>query len=1266
MALRIEGGYKSLNLYFDQPTNAYEIDDVDTEGSLLVRETNIRTDLQGLKIWIRNTSWGSDEPIDSELYYNGAFQSYLSIDKLTAEGTQQLLDNTQYYVKYAFISRLDPNEYTILPIVDGVSSELIGTTQDIALSLSGYLTRDPIEIPTDANGNNPEFTDASGSFIVFRFGQDISKTTAVTYSIKTVDGNILSTGGVTITISNENDATKGTYTVTGITDLTGTIVLTATWTNPENSENTITIEKILNVGKRRPGQTASLVVLTANPGQVFVLSESSNGSVTEPESIKFIATVSNITNPQYVWEVEDNGVVSTIGSDTPGYNLNAPTNDELTINKSVFTGLVPPKFKVIKVIVTSGVIGSNITATDLISAYYIKEGSDAISMGLVGENQTIILNKDGIVVSGLPIEAEAIVLEGTRRLSPPNVQYGISGNNGFVDLTINTADNVPIAGKNAGYIRASNTSATQALVTITATVAGTILSKNLVVTKVQDGLVGQSVLTSYAFIRSNNTPSKPVGGSYSSPNPTGPLNAGGTGITWSDGIPNDNGKPLWASIRIFTSDGLEPEQTEWSIPSKIAAPSQSARFEFSPDGASDWSTVPRSTDQYARLLVSTDNGITWNISGNVVKIKGEKGDSITGAEGLRTIAAYRLRSQTDAPLTSAPGNTIGTAVPSGYDLTAPSATVGQVVWYIFGRYNPNSVTIESIPANTTVWSVPIAASVFQDIKSDNWTGVTPTAATPFPSGAAGYYLKKSSTDAGLYAQNAYIQGTLSSGSSPAISGTAMTGSGAIINSSGTFALGNSTNNITYNGSTITLNGTVVSQNNISNVNQLQNSSITISSGAITGIGTGSGSVILNSLITISSGGTLSNAGGGTVTLTGIGFSGDTDAQRNSRITISSGAITGIGIGSGSVILNSLITISSGGTLSNAGGGTVTLTGIGFSGDTDAQRNSRITISSGAINGIGTGSGSVILNSLITISSGGTLSNAGGGTVTLTGIGFSGDTDAERNSRITISSGAITGIGTGNGSVILNSLITLTGIGFSGDTDAQRNSRITISSGAINGIGTGSGSVILNSLITISSGGTLSNAGGGTVTLTGIGFSGDTDAQRNSRITISSGAITGIGIGSGSVILNSLITISSGGTLSNAGGGTVTYTGLGGGNLGLQNSLTASNIVTFMDANTIATAAYSTTIGSTVSVGINIPAGTVVLFVDWSLGEGAPDPTGKSQGTIGPFISGYTVNGTAVTQRMLLSPPAGYYTITVSRSSYKFNSTMGLYVFYLRR
>jgi len=73
----------------------------------------------------------------------------------------------------------------------------------------------------------------------------------------------------------------------------------------------------------------------------------------------------------------------------------------------------------------------------------------------------------------------------------------------------------------------------------------------------------------------------------------------------------------------------------------------------------------------------------------------------------------------------------------------------------------------------------------------------------------------------LSAATGSFAGTVTVGTSPAVSGTTMTGSGAVLNSNGTFAIGNSTANISFNGSTFTFNGNVVATANI-NTNAITN------------------------------------------------------------------------------------------------------------------------------------------------------------------------------------------------------------------------------------------------------------------------------------------------------------------------------------------------------------------------------------------------------------------------------------------------------------
>ena len=146
---------------------------------------------------------------------------------------------------------------------------------------------------------------------------------------------------------------------------------------------------------------------------------------------------------------------------------------------------------------------------------------------------------------------------------------------------------------------------------------------------------------------------------------------------------------------------------------------------------------------------ANSSALVWNPVGMV----GPTGDS-----GLSAITAYRSQSQTSAaPAT--PANTIGATAPAGWSLTAPSVTVGNVLWYSFGQYNSSGATISGIPAGQTQWGAPTAASVFQDIRSDNWNGGTPPTSGPYsPLGTAGYYIQQATGN--MYLNSIYGQGVI--------------------------------------------------------------------------------------------------------------------------------------------------------------------------------------------------------------------------------------------------------------------------------------------------------------------------------------------------------------------------------------------------------------------------------------------------------------------------------------------------------------------------
>lgn len=144
-----------------------------------------------------------------------------------------------------------------------------------------------------------------------------------------------------------------------------------------------------------------------------------------------------------------------------------------------------------------------------------------------------------------------------------------------------------------------------------------------------------------------------------------------------------------------------------------------------------------------------------------------------GSNGLSAITAYQQLSQSASP-PGTPANTTGPTAPSGWSLTAPSVTVGNVLYYTFGQYNSSSTTISGIPAGQTQWGTPTAASIFQDIRSDNWNGTTPpTYGVPSSYGTTGYYISRSTGN--CYFNNGIFRGDIT-GASGTFTGTVQSGS----------------------------------------------------------------------------------------------------------------------------------------------------------------------------------------------------------------------------------------------------------------------------------------------------------------------------------------------------------------------------------------------------------------------------------------------------------------------------------------------------------
>lgn len=154
--------------------------------------------------------------------------------------------------------------------------------------------------------------------------------------------------------------------------------------------------------------------------------------------------------------------------------------------------------------------------------------------------------------------------------------------------------------------------------------------------KGETGTALQTQVRSFCFKRSSNSvfAETPQGGSFLNPAPVD-----GTVVGWSDGIPAGTDR-LYVSTRIFTSDGLTPQQVTWAPSQVFTYNGTGMRSLFSIDGLTDWHTTPAVEDEYMQVQTSDDGGVTWTDLGAPIKIKGEAGPQGPPGTGSQTIYTW--------------------------------------------------------------------------------------------------------------------------------------------------------------------------------------------------------------------------------------------------------------------------------------------------------------------------------------------------------------------------------------------------------------------------------------------------------------------------------------------------------------------------------------------------------------------------------------------------------------------------------------------------
>jgi hypothetical protein len=229
-------------------------------------------------------------------------------------------------------------------------------------------------------------------------------------------------------------------------------------------------------------------------------------------------------------------------------------------------------------------------------------------------------------------------------------------------------------------------------------------TENPVRIKGEEGTAPQSKLRAFAFKRSDDPAfsETPTGGTYTSPNPVDGAVSG-----WSDGIPAGTER-LYVSVRTFTSDGLPPQNTSWSLSQVFSYNGKGFRLLFSVDGETDWHVDPTPADEWAQPQISTDGGNVWINSGEKYRFKGEKGDP---GETILQISVFR-RTNTAPQKPNDGSYDFDTKIltpPTDWFTTVPP---GEDNVYICTAYIDNSFGQQ---LNTINWEEPALLSVAGEI-----------------------------------------------------------------------------------------------------------------------------------------------------------------------------------------------------------------------------------------------------------------------------------------------------------------------------------------------------------------------------------------------------------------------------------------------------------------------------------------------------------------------------------------------------------------------
>jgi hypothetical protein len=225
--------------------------------------TKPRNDLSAIKIWYSTTAGFT--PADINLAFGGPVSSSITIGSLAA--------NTTYYVRYAFISSIDPTVYTY-------SKQYSQTTLSDAASIVASLSQDSVLLAANSSGTVTSYTNATTTMTITSNGIDDSVNW--TYSV------------IKNSVTCSEATTSRTQTITSINSEVdvGYVDITASRTGYSSITKRFTVIKVKAGGQGVTIDISGITTFYKN-----------SAATISPATTTLAAVAQNVTSPSYSWTI---------------------------------------------------------------------------------------------------------------------------------------------------------------------------------------------------------------------------------------------------------------------------------------------------------------------------------------------------------------------------------------------------------------------------------------------------------------------------------------------------------------------------------------------------------------------------------------------------------------------------------------------------------------------------------------------------------------------------------------------------------------------------------------------------------------------------------------------------------------------------------------------------------------------------------------------------------------------------------------------------